>query len=102
MTNLYLQLKHKYFIQVAMGLKTVEYRLAKDYWRKRLAKLGSTSRIIIFDGGKIPKKEEWDKPGCDKVLEFPYRGFKEEMLLHDEFGKEPVRVFAIPLVPAGE
>lgn len=85
-----------------MGLKTTEYRIVKDYWRKRLSRLNSTSRIIIFDGGKIPKKENWNKPGQLKVLEFPYRGFREETILHNEFGSEPVNVFSIPLIPDGE
>jgi len=100
--NLYLQVKRKYFKEIAIGAKRFEYRLAKEYWRKRLSKCDSTSMIYILDGGTIPTRKEIESGCGDRVLVFPYRGFKEEILLHPEFGSNPVSVFSIPLIPMGE
>lgn len=96
--NLMLYLKHKWFEQIAVGTKLAEYRLATNFWRKRLSGLEiGKSRIMLYDGW--PDKH---KIGTDKYLEFPFTGFLEETITHPEFGQEPVRVFAIYLIPDGD
>ena len=46
-----LHLKKKYWEQIKAGTKTLEYRLANDYWRKRL--VGRSAVVLILFLGFI-------------------------------------------------
>jgi hypothetical protein len=88
MNALILHLKHKYFEQIASGEKTHEFRVVKPYWEKRL--IGKSYDVIkIWDGFK--------PGGMHTVCSFPYRGFERRTIQHEEFGPNPVEVYAIPV-----
>ena len=81
-----LHLKHKYWEQIRGGSKLWEYRKVTDYWDKRLAK--KYDEIHLLSG--YPKKgntsrrlvRKWYSPHICRIT-------------HDEFGPEPVLVYAI-------
>jgi hypothetical protein len=89
--TLHLNLKTKHWDRIESGEKPWEYRLMTDYWKKRL--LGkSFDRILVKKG--YPKRD--DK---SRILERPWRGLEVHTITHDEFGHDPVDVFAIRVNP---
>jgi len=87
MNILTLHLKQKWFDQIASGDKTVELRLATNYWRKRL--IGRTyDEIHLYCG--YPKKGDTEKRFVRK-----WNGVSRERVLHEEFGAHQVDVFMI-------
>ena len=87
MKILTLNLKREYFEQIKSGIKTEEYRLCTPYWSKRLE--GKTFDKIIIKLG-YPKNDE-----IEKIMEFPWRGYKKKKITHKHFGSDPVKVYAI-------
>ena len=82
-----LRLKRKWWEQIRDGVKTVELRLANEYWRKRLVGR-SYDEIHLWCG--YP-------PGTDisKLLIRKWELVAKESIIHEEFGSEPVEVFVI-------
>lgn len=91
MAILYLNLKGEYFDQIKAGTKRFEYRLCSGHWKRRLLSKG---KINSFDGIVIrrgyPKADDHSR----HIIR-PWRGARIETIDHIEFGKKPVRVFAI-------
>ena len=85
--QLILPLKRKWFDQIKAGVKLEEYRLNNEYWQKRLQ--GKDYDEIVFTLG-YPKKDDESRR-----LTFTYCGYRMKTIVSDEFGKEPVEVFAI-------
>lgn len=90
MKILTLNLKREYFEQIKSGIKTEEYRLCTPYWSKRLE--GKTFDKIIIKLG-YPKNDE-----IEKIIEFPWKGYKKRKITHKHFGSNPVKVYAIKLI----
>ena len=85
--DLHLPLKKVYFDQIVTGQKQEEYRLANDYWCKRLQ--GRTyDRVIVTSG--YPKKDDTTRRSARA-----WRGFTLKTITHPHFGDHPVEVFAI-------
>ena len=87
MQILRLNLKRKWWEQIRDGEKTVEFRLATYYWRKRL--IGRQYDEIHLCLGYPKRGDE------SRVLRRKWRMVAKETLLHEEFGPEPVEVFCI-------
>ena len=87
MKNLILNLKREYFEQIKSGIKTEEYRVCTPYWQKRLEGK-SFDKIIIKLG--YPKNSE-----VEKIMEFPWKGYKKKKIIHKHFGNDAVSVYAI-------
>ena len=87
MKVLTLRLKAKWWNQIKDGTKSVELRLATDYWRKRL--IGREYDEIHLWCGYPPKSD------TSKLLRRRWRLVAKERILHAEFGPEPVEVFCI-------
>lgn len=85
--TLTLALKGEYFDQIKAGCKPEEFRLANDYWRKRLD--GRTYDRIELTRG-YPKRSD-----SERRLVLPWRGFRLTTITHPHFGDDPVEVFAI-------
>lgn len=91
MADLILAVKKEYFLQIKSGMKTEEYRLANDYWKKRLLNRGMVfDRVVITCG--YPKRGDEERR-----LSFPYYGWEIKTIQHEHFGSDPVSVFAIKL-----
>lgn len=84
---LHINLKSKYFYEIKYGIKTFEYRIKNEYWSKRLENKDYDE--IHF---KLGYPKATDK---DKIIVMPYSGFEIQVIMHPEFGNEPVEVFAI-------
>ncbi len=95
MSAITLPLKGEYFDQIASGEKLEEYRLATNYWTKRLCGHAYTHVVLTRGypkGGGVEGKTR---------LTRRWRGFQHRALAHPHFGAEPVQVFAIDVsVPA--
>lgn len=91
MKVLELHVKKKYFDQILSGEKTEEYRLMKSYWVKRLN--GKIFDVVLITLG-YPSKEQLCPENC---IGFPFNGITTKVIQHDEFGKNPVGVYAIKL-----
>jgi len=89
MKTLHLNLKSEYFEQIKAGVKKFEFRLATEFWDKRLMNR-CYDNILIKKG--YPKKD--DK---EKILEFKWSGAVKQSLSHPHFGKDCVEVYAIKL-----
>lgn len=89
MKTLTLNLKREYFEQIKSGIKTEEYRLCTPYWQKRLENK-NYDKVIIKLG--YPKNCE-----VEKIMEFPWRGYKKKKITHKYFGSTPVKVYAIKI-----
>lgn len=87
MSTLYLPIKGEYFDQIKAGTKPEEFRLANDYWRKRL--VGRTYDRIELTRG-YPKRGD-----TERRLVLPYRGYRLTTITHPHFGDQSVEVFAI-------
>jgi hypothetical protein len=88
-----LALKAEYFDAIRDGTKTEEFRLANEYWTRRLFVKGHSgprqfSGIILTKG--YPKRDD-----VARRIERPWRGFIRKTITHPHFGPEPVEVFAI-------
>ena len=91
MPSLFLRVKKKYFDQIKSGEKTEEYRLANSYWNGRI--IGKHfEKVVIVHG--FPSNKGYNETN---YMEFPWKGYEIRTIQHDEFGKEPVNVFAIKL-----
>lgn len=87
--NLVLRLKAKWWDLIANGQKTVELRLATDYWRHRL-----NNRLydeIHLWRGYPPKT------AVEKRLVRKWNGATRRRMTHPEFGPEEVEVFEVDL-----
>ena len=87
--NLQLALKGVYFDAIQSGQKTEEYRLANDYWRKRL--IGRVYEKLILTRGYPAKDDE------SRRMEFQYHRPVIKTIKHPHFGPDPLEVFAIPV-----
>ncbi|VVD29212.1 hypothetical protein [Paraburkholderia dioscoreae] len=85
--DLALPLKAEYFDDIVAGRKPEEFRLATDYWRKRLVGR-EYGRIVLMRG--YPKRDDHERR-----LIRPWRGLVMRTITHPHFGPEPVEVFAI-------
>jgi len=88
--NLQLALKGAYFDAIKCGDKTEEYRLANDYWRKRL--IDRDYEKLILTRGYPPRGDD------NRRMEFEYHRPAIKTITHPHFGPDPVEVFAIPVV----
>ena len=82
-----LHLKRQWWEQIKSGQKLEEYRLVTPYWQKRL-KGREYDEVHILLG--YPKSGDQEK-----VLVRRWAGYSERTLVHEEFGPDPVSVFAI-------
>jgi hypothetical protein len=91
---LVLHVKGKYFDQIRAGTKTEEYREYKPYWQSRL--LGKSYACVVIMKG-YPKASEMCADNC---MEFKWdpASIRIVTIHHEQFGSEPVKVFAIKLV----
>jgi len=80
-----LVLKGKWWHQINNGEKTEELRLVKDFWSKRL--VGREYDEIHLRLGMTSDPE--------KNIVRKWKGCKVKTITHEEFGPEPVEVFAI-------
>lgn len=89
--KLQLALKREYFDAIKAGTKTEEYRLANEYWSKRLHFRGKPYEFdgLILTWG-YPKRGD-----PERTIKLSWRGFTRKTITHPSFGPEPVEVFAI-------
>jgi len=85
--SLVLPLKSEYFNAIKRGEKMEEYRLANEYWTRRLVGK-SFARIVLTKG--YPSRSDHER----RIVR-PWRGYVERIITHPHFGPDPVRVFAI-------
>ena len=84
--DLFLILKGKYFEEIRSGIKTSEYRLCTDFWRKRL--MSKPWRTVTFQLGYNRNAPRIRKRIVD---------ISETTVKYEFFGPDPVRVFEIRL-----
>jgi len=84
---LHLHLKKKNFDAIASGEKTLEFRRVTDYWRKRLIGRHYDEIWLYCGYPKIGDKS--------KIIKRRWTLVAKEIILHEEFGDEPVEVFCI-------
>lgn len=89
--NINIAVRREYFEQIKAGTKRYEFRLANEYWRKRLEGR-EYDKIIITLG--YPKRHDETRR-----MVFEWGGCFKKLHQHKEFGKEEVEVYAIPLDP---
>lgn len=83
-----IHLKAKYWHAINTGEKPMEYRLANDYWERRL-RGAPYDEIHLLLG--YPKRGDESK-----TLRRKWTGYPQQIrLLHPEFGEHPVAVYAI-------
>ncbi|WP_417744770.1 hypothetical protein [Rosistilla oblonga] len=82
-----IRLKGKWWDQIDSGEKTEELRLQTDYWRKRL--IGREYDEIHLWHGYPPKTD------TSKLLCRRWNGVTACTETHEEFGEDPVALFAI-------
>ena len=87
MANLQLAVNGEYFDAMKSGDKKEEYRLVNPYWEKRLIDR-DYDRLVITRG--YPKRDD-----ISKRIDIPYYGFEIKTIIHNHFGNDPVKVFAI-------
>lgn len=93
--KLILPLKAEYFDAIRDGTKPEEFRLANDYWRKRLIIGGSKGVLARSFDGIILTKGYPRADDLSRRMERPWRGWSLKMITHPHFGPDPVKVFAI-------
>ncbi|WP_408279725.1 ASCH domain-containing protein [Paraburkholderia sediminicola] len=86
-TILFLPLKAFYFDKIRAGRKPEEFRLASDYWRKRL--VGRHYDFVLLTRG-YPRADDFAR---QQLL--PWRGYVLRTITHSHFGPAAVSVFAI-------
>jgi len=69
--------------------KIDEYRVVNEYWKKRL--LNREYDEIHYYDGYPPKTEK------TRVIKFKFSGVDVKTIVHEQFGPEPVVVYAISL-----
>lgn len=89
--KLQLALKAEYFDAIKAGTKTEEYRLANEYWTKRLYVYG---KPFEFDG-LILTRGYPERGDPERTLKLPWRGFTRKTITHPHFGPDAVDVYAI-------
>lgn len=89
MSDLRLAVKRDYFEAIKSGEKINEFRLANDYWHKRLQNRHYDTVTITLG---YPKKG--DK---EREITTPYHGYTIEQISHKQFGDRDVIVYAIPV-----
>ena len=82
-----LRLKAKWWNMIASGAKTVELRARTPYWHKRLIDR-EYDEIHLWNG--YPHASQ-----IDKLLRRQWTRVAMETITHEEFGPDPVEVFAI-------
>lgn len=87
--DLHLNLRGEYFDQIKEGTKIFEYRLDREYWRKRI--VGKQYENLVLLRG-YPRRGD-----LERTIKLPYRGYEMQKITHSHFGKDPVQVFAIIL-----
>ena len=85
--QLTLHLKKEDFEQLKRGETIEDFRLRTPYWTKRL--VGQKHKKVRVLCG-YPKRGS--KP---RQLVCRFRGWEPKVISHPQFGKQPVRVFAI-------
>jgi hypothetical protein len=90
--TLTLPLKGEYFDAIKAGTKGAEFRLANDYWTKRL--VGRPYRKVVLTRG-YPKAND-----SSRRLARAWRGYTVTTITHPHFGAAPVTVFAIDVSEA--
>lgn len=85
--KLQLAVNSEYFNQMKSGVKTEEYRLFNDYWKKRL--VGRNYDHLIITSG-YPHKDDHER-----ILKMRWNGYVVKTITHPHFGPDPVKVFAI-------
>ncbi len=85
--NLIIPLKHVYFDEIQSGLKTKEYRLRNEYWRKKLENRQYDNIILTR---AYPKRSD-----SHLRMVRPWKGYVIETITHPHFGPAPVEVYAI-------
>lgn len=90
---LHLNLKKKWFIMIAKGVKTEEYREIKDYWIKRLKDMSLKEPFHAFkDFDKIVFKNGYSKDAPTMIVEF--KGIKIHKG-YNEWGAEKGRLYFV-------
>jgi len=87
MADLRIAVRREYFEQIRDGSKILEYRLANDYWKKRLVNKHYDTVTITLG---YPKKGD-----TEREITTPYKGHFVTQIKHKEFGHEGAIVFAI-------
>lgn len=94
--KLQLALKAEYFDAIRDGAKLEEYRLANEYWGRRLHHRLSSGQIEPRKFSGLVLTKGYPKRGDpERTLDLPWRGFIKKTITHPHFGSEPVFVFAI-------
>lgn len=88
---LYLPLKAEYFDAIKSGAKRVEYRVANDYWKRRIE--GREYDEIVLTKGYPSRTDK------ERRLSRPWRSWWMETVTHKHFGPKPVRTYAIQVNP---
>ncbi|WP_408394857.1 ASCH domain-containing protein [Paraburkholderia dipogonis] len=86
-TILFLPVKAFYFDDIRAGRKPEEFRLASDYWRKRLV---DRRYDFVLLTRAYPRADDFEK---QQLL--PWRGYVLRTITHSHFGPAAVSVFAI-------
>tara|TARA_R110001632_G_scaffold224916_2_gene357627 strand:- start:11 stop:397 length:387 start_codon:yes stop_codon:yes gene_type:complete len=90
---LHLNLKKKWFMMIAKGVKTEEYREIKDYWIKRLKDMSLQEPFHAFkDFDKIIFKNGYSKDAPTMIVEF--KGIKIDKGFN-EWGAEKGRLYFV-------
>ncbi|MFK7947823.1 MAG: ASCH domain-containing protein [Saprospiraceae bacterium] len=90
---LHLTLKKKWFMMIAKGVKTEEYREIKDYWIKRLKDMSLKEPFHAFkDFDKIVFKNGYSKDAPTMIVEF--KGIKIDKGFN-EWGAEKGRLYFV-------
>lgn len=84
---LHIPLKGIYFDEIVAGTKSLEYRIANEYWKKRLE--GRQYDYIELSRG-YPKRDD-----MTRRHRVHWRGYTMTMLQHEHFGDEELEVYAI-------
>jgi hypothetical protein len=91
MKNLKLAVKRRWFEDIQSGVKSEEFRLNNDYWKKRLE--GKDFDKVIITLG-YPSNDQ-----IDRIMEFPWRGYEMKTIVSEEWDNVPQEVFAIKVIP---
>ncbi len=89
MNILTIAVKKEYFEAIRASEKLFEYRVMKEYWKKRLE--GREYKEVHITLGYPPKED------LSRRMQFRWKGFKVQEIQHKEFGELPVNVYAIDL-----
>lgn len=84
-----LALRRKWFDQVRAGIKTEEYRLDNEYWRRRL--IGRQFDLLVLTLG-YPSRDDHSRR-----IVLPWRGYTMRTITSEEWAGAPHRVFALAL-----